>query len=388
MSWNNGNKTLLREEFVNLAKSGTNITQLCYRFNISRKTGYKWINRAKKSSSKNFKDRSCRPHHIVYHVSEEIKDLLISTRCLNPHWGAKKIKAYLINRHIVSHLPATSTINKILSIAGLMKIHQHQRHFAYKRFEYKYPNALWQMDFKGYFSLLNGSNCHPLTIIDDYSRYLLCLTACLNESLENVKPILIKTFSYYGLPDSIVLDHGSCWRTKNQQQWSKLTLWLRRLGIQVIHGKPYHPQTRGKDERLHRTLKVELINDVSMNNLLDAQRQFDLWRHRYNHLRPHEALNLQPPITRYQPSKNHPPKKLEPINYWEDDTIRTIDQNGYIHIDGRHFLLSRSLRGQPVALRPSLDGKNLNIFFCQQKIRSIKMPKLPLKQGRNFFVQD
>src|ERR1700677_908377 len=208
MPWMNGDAKLLREEFVHLAtQPGANVSQLCQQFQIRRKTGYKWIDYSRQPTSKNFADHSKKPHHIVHHVSQETKEQIIATRCVYPHWGAKKIKAYLLNRHVANHLPSIRTINKILAQEELMKIHHNERHFAYKRFEHAYPNALWQMDFKGYFSLLDGSNCHPLTILDDYSRYLICLASCTDESLKVVQPLLLKTFSHYGLPDAIALDN-------------------------------------------------------------------------------------------------------------------------------------------------------------------------------------
>jgi transposase InsO family protein len=386
MPWTNGDTKLLREEFCHLAlQQGTNFSHLCRQFNVSRKTGYKWMKRARERSHPSFADRSKRPHHLTFRISQTIKEKIITARCLHPHWGAKKIKALLLNQKTALTLPSISTINKILAQAELMRIHQHERHTPYKRFEHAYPNALWQMDFKGYFSLLDGNNSHPLTILDDYSRYLLCLAACPNEQLESVKDALIKTFTRYGLPDALVLDNGSCWKPKNKQKWSELTVWLMRLGINIIHGKFYHPQSRGKDERLHRTLKLELINDISMKNLADCQYYFDLWRHTYNHIRPHEALELQPPVTRYQTSKRHFSQHLPPIQYWEDDTIRHVDKNGHIHLAGKSFLLNKALRGYPVALRPSLDGTKLNIFFCQQKVKAIQMPECSIKPGKKCY---
>lgn len=220
MSWSDGNVKILREEFVRLAaQPGANIRKLCQQFNISRKTGYKWIKRAHQLPSLDFADQSRRPHRITRRVSEEIKERIIITRCLYPHWGAKKIKAHLLNCAAASHLPAIRTINKILAEEELTRIHQGERHTPYRRFEHPYPNSLWQMDFKGYFSLTDGNNCHPLTIIDDHSRYLICLTACINQDFKTVQPILIKIFSRYGLPDAIALDHGACWKPKSRQQW-------------------------------------------------------------------------------------------------------------------------------------------------------------------------
>lgn len=386
MPWIIGDIKLLREEFTRLAlQAGASITLLCQQFHISRKTGYKWIARAKQSNHPDFSDHSKRPHHIIHKISKKIQEDVIIARCLHPHWGAKKIKAYLLNRKIVKKLPSLRTIHNILVKEELTNIHKGERHKAYKRFEYAYPNALWQMDFKGYFSLLDGSECHPFTIIDDHSRYLVCLKACIDESMNSVRPALMEAFSRYGLPESMALDNGSCWKPKSRQRWSELTVWLMRLGIQIIHGKPYHPQSRGKDERLHRTLKLELINDISMNNLRDSQRQFDLWRHQYNHTRPHEALNMKPPVTRYQISKRRfYNKPLPPIQYWEDDIIRRVDMNGFLHVAGRNFLLSKALRYQPVALRPSRDGKKIHIFFCQQQIMDIKHPGTHLSQGRGI----
>ena len=382
MPWPKGDVVLLRAEFSSLALRGANIKQLCQQFQISRKTGYKWIHRAEQSTEANFEDQPKQPHHIHYIISNEIKEKIITTRCLYPHWGAKKIKAYWLNHKESVKLPSLGTINKILFNEGLMLIHKNQRHTAYKRFEYAHPNELWQMDFKGYFSLSDGSFCHPLTLIDDHSRYLLELQACPNENFITVKEALIVLFTRYGLPDAIALDNGGCWSPKSKQHWSELTVWFMRLGIKVIHGKPYHPQSQGKDERLHRTLKMELLSETSMKNLSDAQNKFDQWRYQYNYIRPHEALDLKPPATRYQISQRHFKKELLPIQYLEGDIIRHLDVNGILHVDARNISLSKALRNQPVALRPSQDGKKLNIFFCQELIKSIKHPGGPIHQGR------
>jgi transposase InsO family protein len=159
-----------------------------------------------------------------------------------------------------------------------------------QRFERASPNELWQMDFKGHFAMVGGGRCHPLTVLDDHSRYSIGLRACENQQATTVMRELVTMFQQYGLPVQMLMDNGSPWGDSGGQPWTIVTSWLIRLGIRVTHIRPHHPQTQGKDERFHRTLKAEVLRDRSHLDLPACQSDFDPWRDIYNRERPHEAL--------------------------------------------------------------------------------------------------
>ncbi len=163
-----------------------------------------------------------------------------------------------------------------------------------QRFERATPNELWQMDFKGHFKLDQG-RCHPLTILDDHSRFLLGLHACSNQLWQTVQSQLTLTFRAYGLPECMLMDNGSPWGDDRESRHTIFTAWLMRLGVNVTYGRPFHPQTQGKDERLHRTFKAELLQGMQFHTLQECQGQFDAWRDFYNQERPHQALNQKVP---------------------------------------------------------------------------------------------
>lgn len=376
-----------REEFVRLAQlQGSNISELCRRFNISRKTGYKWLKQTSYQKNPNFSNRSSRPKHIHTKVSKNVEDAVLSTRDLYPFWGASKLRAYMLrhemDKKLKEKIPAASTINKILKRNGIISKYVSKQHQPFHRFERSQPNELWQMDFKGYFSIIEG-DCHPLTILDDHSRFSICLQACRDETEQTVKPILTETFMKYGIPDAILMDNGACWRRNPRFRWSRIAIWLMRLGITVIHSSFHHPQTQGKDERFHKTLKTELLNDVSCSTFTECQCQFDHWRHTYNYERPHEALDMGLPASHYSISTRAFPKQLPPIRYFEGDIVRTLDENGSIYLNKRKIILGEALRGLQVAIRPSSNPGEINVFFCQQIIKKIEMSFETLRQGKN-----
>lgn len=384
----------LREEFVRLAKlQNSNISELCRRFGISRKTGYKWLHCVStllKTNKKNkkliFSNKSSRPKHIHKKVNKKMEEAVLAARDLRPFWGAKKLRAYMmrheIDKKLGEKIPAASTINTILKRHGLITKFVSNQHKPFCHFERTQPNQLWQMDFKGYFSTTEDGYCHPLTILDDHSRFSICLEACRNQVIKTVKPILTKIFLRYGLPDEILLDNGACWRNASPYNWSEITIWMLRLGIHVIHGRFYHPQTQGKDERFHRTLKIELLNHTSFKTLAECQKGFDRWRHDYNNERPHESIGMRPPAELYQVSSRKFPKELPLIKYFDDDIVRTVDFNGYIYASKQKIHMCHALRGLPVALRPSENPDETNVFFCQQIVRKLKLSFERLRQGK------
>jgi transposase InsO family protein len=297
---------------------------------------------------------------------------VVKARKAHKAWGGRKLRRWLLRQGYGDEvLPAPSTITEILRRHGLLCPEACASHRPCQRFEHERPNALWQMDFKGHFPTRTG-RCHPFTVLDDHSRYALGLRACGNEREDTVQAALTALFDRYGLPERILADNGSPWGTGGGGPYTALGVWLLRLGVGVVHARPYHPQTLGKDERFHRTLKVELLAGRDFLDLEACQRAFDPWRHVYNHERPHEALDLDVPASRYRPSPRAFPEPLPPIEY-DDKLVRKVQAKGKVHLGGRAYRVPAALRGYPVALRPTLSDGLLDVYFCAHKVAQIAL---------------
>lgn len=372
MAWKVRTKMSERYEFAELAvKENCNFSQLCKSFNISRPTGYKWLKRYKKGDLNSLRDDSRRPHISKNQTSEEIEKLILNLRVKHSSWGGRKLKRRLED---LGHLniPSATTIGNILKRNGYIDKESSNKAKSFIRFEHPNPNDLWQMDFKGWFNM-DKQRCYPLTVLDDHSRYSIVLKACLFERTSVVQPALIDAFRKYGLPKRMTMDNGAPWAGHDRNQLTALTAWLIRLGIKVSHSRPYHPQTQGKDERFHRTLKVELLNHRHYSDLEEVSKSFKIWRDIYNTQRPHEALNMDTPISKYQVSSRVYPEILPPIEYDYDDTVRKINSDGKLSVKGIVFTISRALEGQYIALRSTnIDGV-IDAYYCHQKIKTLDL---------------
>jgi transposase InsO family protein len=269
-------------------------------------------------------------------------------------------------------VPSASTITAILRRHGCLSDRDSTRHTPWQRFEHAAPNELLQMDFKGHFPV-GTERCHSLTVLDDHSRFALCVKACGNEKGVTVQTALTETFRRYGLPQRMTMDNGNPWGADGEYGFSSIELWLIRLGIGVSHSRPYHPQTQGKDERFHRTLQAEVLHYRTFRDLAHCQRHFDRWRDIYNLERPHEALGMDVPASRYRPSPRAFPEVLPSIDYGPDDIVRKVQAKGELFFHGHIFRVSRSLRGYPVALRPDRVDGCFSVFFCHQKVAAIDL---------------
>jgi transposase InsO family protein len=373
MPWKEWSLMLLRREFVELAiQSEANVKQLCDRFGISRKTGYKWLKRYREGKESGLRDRSRRPEHAPERSAVEVEASVLAVRDANPAWGARKIRTRL-EALSGGEVPAGSTIHAILRRHGRVNLSESSKHQAWQRFEREAPNQLWQMDFKGHFALGNGSRCHPLTVLDDHSRYAVCLQGCCDERGHTVQQRLTETFRCYGLPQRMLLDNGSPWGSDSQHPYTPLTVWLLRLGIGVCHSRPRHPQTQGKEERFHRTLKAEVLSGPTFADLGAVQQRLDQWRSIYNHLRPHQALAMAVPSSRYQVSRRNFPETLPPLEYGLGEVVRKVQGHGRIWFRNRVFRIGKAFRGYPVALRPTADDGLWEVFFATHCIARIDL---------------
>ena len=372
MPWKETTAMSERTEFIKRIQGrDANISALCREFGISRPTGYKWLKRYMETGIEGLRDQSRRPHHSPTQTSNEVETAIIQVRTQHPSWGGVKIKAYLARKGCQG-LPAASTITAILQRHELIDPQESSKHRPLQRFERAVPNELWQMDFKGYFKIDQG-NCHPLTVLDDHSRFLVGLQACPDQTWKTVQTHLSHAFRQYGLPECMLMDNGSPWGDDRQTPYTILTAWLLRLGIAITHGRPYHPQTQGKDERLHRTFKAELLTQVQLHDLHDCQDHFDSWRDFYNQERPHQALDHAVPAERYQPSPRSFPETLPPILYAPDDVVRMVDMAGRISFQGHAIKISKAFRYQPVAIRPTVVDGVFNVFYCRFKVSEIDL---------------
>jgi transposase InsO family protein len=355
MPWKDCSIMSIREEFVVLASvDDANVSSLCRRFGISRRTGYKWIARHRVGGAAGLADRSRRPRGSPSRSGEAIEQLVVSVRTEHPAWGPRKLRRVLLNRgHDAAALPAPSTIGQILLRQGLIDPAASAGHRAFVRFEKQHPNELWQMDFKGHVAMLDGQRCHPLTVLDDHSRFALCVRACGNEQTGTVQSALVELFERYGQPSRMLCDNGSPWGSGGgPEPYTFLSVWLLRHGIGVSHGRPRHPQTQGKDERFHRTLIDELLGREPLRDLAQGQERFDDFRQTYNHVRPHEALALDCPITRYRSSpRSYAPDPLAALEYPPGDAVRTVDAAGRLSYRGRCCKIGKPFVGQRLGLR-------------------------------------
>jgi transposase InsO family protein len=373
MPWREQSVMDQREEFVRLALvPGTDKKELCARFGISRSDGYKWLGRYAAEGRAGLADRSRRPHCTPDRTDAAVEAEVLRIRAKsNGAWGGRKI-ARVMRNNGWPLVPAPSTITEILRRNGQLEQRAAQHPGPYRRFERAEPNELWQMDFKGHFPLTRG-RCHPLTVIDDHSRYALALEACADEQDMTVRARLTAAFRRYGLPFVMLMDNGPPWGDNGAQPFTVFTVWLMRLGVRVIHGRPYHPQTQGKDERFHRTLTAEILTASSFRDLCECQSAFDVWRQVYNRERPHDSLGLDVPSSRYRISPRRFPEHLPPIEYGPDDLVRRVDRQGLISFQGRRLRIGKAFAGQPIALRPTLRDGVLGAHFCAQHIAIIDL---------------
>jgi transposase InsO family protein len=361
-----------REELVRLAlMPGSNKSELFQRFGVSSSNGHKWLRRYLLEGPSGLAERSRRPHSSPNRTSPEMEAQVLSLRDRHPAWGGRKLQRRLLDQG-VSGVPSPGTITEILRRNGRLASAAADQHRAFQRFERAQPNELWQMDFKGHFAMAQD-RCHPLGVLDDHSRYLVGLDACGDEREQTVRDRLTAVFHRYGLPEAMLMDNGSPWGDAGGQCWTALTVWLLRLGIWVSHGRPYHPQTQGKQERLHRTLKAELLQGRNLRDLDDCQRAFDAWRPIYNHERPHQALGLATPASRYRPSRRSLPQVLPAIEYGAGDQVRRVDRDGFISFRNRPWRVGKPFRGQPVALRATLQDGVFSLHFCAHRIGMVDL---------------
>lgn len=315
MPWEDKTVEELRKEFAEAAKGSDNFSALCREFGITRKTGYKWVERYE--ANEELSDKSKTPFHIANRTPSDIEEMIISMRIDNPAWGAKKIKAILEREGVL--MPCTKTVNNILNRYGCITPEESAKHKAFIRYEKDNCNEMWQTDFKGEFLMADKKYCYPLNIFDDCSRFLI-MTAPGLSTANMVIPTFKKAFYEYGMPESVLSDNGAQF-AGFRQGFTQFEKWLMNHNVLPIHGRFKHPQTQGKIERMHRTMKNELLKHTVIENIDDANVKLQMWRDKYNNLRPHEALGMRCPAEVYIPS-----------NRTYNDTVKPYEYGGQYHV--------------------------------------------------------
>ena len=360
MPWETDTVMKQREHFVEAAqRHEKSFSALCRDYEISRKTGYKWLNRA--CEGQRLCDQSRCPHRQPSKTAWETEQLILDVRTSNPAWGGRKIKAAL---EAAGHkgIPSAKTCGNILKRYGCISPEESRKHRAFQRFEREKCNDLWQMDFKGDFLLGDGSRCFPLDILDDHSRF--CIQITPKSSATGVKESVMLAFKEYGLPNSILTDNGAQF-SGFRGGYTQFERWLMDLDVLPIHGRIMHPQTQGKVERFHRTMKAEALCTTPAN-LEHAKRLLEDWRWRYNELRPHEALGQKPPASVYQCSCR---KYENPREFVYDEGARMVKVNswGYLRFGPIRVYLSETMKDTYLEIRPG-DGDTFQVIYRNYQI--------------------
>ena len=353
---------------------------LCRRHAISRKTGYKWVQRYRAHGPDGLQDRSRRPHHNPHGIAFAVKQSLIGLRKQHPGWGPKKLLSLLAREHPDWALPSRTSVYNILRAEGLIQPARRRRRVVptAKPFAPAHiPNDVWSADFKGQFSTQDGVCCYPLTVMDHVSRYLLSCQIVKGTRTQDSQEVFKALFSQYGLPKRIRTDNGAPFASIGVGGLSRLSVWWVRLGIMPERIAPGKPQQNGRHERMHRTLKQEALQPPA-STAQAQQRRFDHFRERYNELRPHESLKQCPPASCYRPSQRRMPSGLPPMSYPGHFKQARVNPNGTIWLNGVNVYIGYLLKGETIGLE-QLDNELWEVSFGHLRICRInKNKKEPL----------
>jgi len=385
MAWNERTVEIMREEFVQrvLAQEASKAA-LCREYGISRPTGDKWLQRFLDGQS--MSNRSRAPLSCPGRTAADLEAEIVRFRRLYPALGAVKLRKIMLNKGF-SNLPCARTFNNILQRNGL--IHQEASRAAtpHQRFEKAIPNEMWQADFKGDFRMEDGYRCHTLNIIDDCSRFNLCIEALTNETFSAVKPVMERLFKEYGLPFSFLCDNGNPWGTAQSLGYTQFEVWLMELGILTLHGRVRHPQTQGKEERFNRSFTRECLKGKTFSNKSHAQECFNEYRKFYNEMRPHYALDLDVPAVHYEHSNKQMPEKISTWEYSSEYQLCKVKETGYFNYKGQGFFLSEAFGGKTIAVRESHLPGQITLVFRQFKIGRIDLENRVYTLKRAYLLE-
>ena len=365
MPWNTRNVSDQRHRFViEASQKHKSLAALSASYGISRQTGYVWFKRYQQEGIAGIREHSRRPRHSPQTVAAEVVDAVIEARRQRPDWGAQKLHRVLLDEHPQLPRISVSTVHRILDRAGLLEDGDRHRP-APLRFERARANELWQMDFKGPQGFNQGVG--PLSILDDHSRYVILLEHVGSTQLQPVRMAMQQAFVESGLPEALLIDHGTpWWNGASASGWTELTVWILRQGIPIAFSGFRHPQTQGKVERMHGALQRAARK---RRREFSDQRWLDEFRHEYNHVRPHQTLEMRTPASRWQPSPRafqpDPPEWIYPADV---EPLR-LSGEGQLRWRGRRWEISRALRHQLVGVRV-IENRAL-VYFCKTIVREL-----------------
>jgi transposase InsO family protein len=368
MGWRESSVVEERVRFVVLAnQQERSLRDLCAEFGISRQTGHVWLKRYRAGGATQLSDRSRRPKGSPRKTSAETEQAIVELRQKWPDWGAAKLAKMWEQQHAIGKLHVR-TVHRILERHALIAP-QDRRQKAVSRFERSEPNELWQMDFKGPQGFNRSGGVGPLSVLDDHSRYVVLLRHLGSTQLAGVKSSLEETFQRDGLPETMLMDHGTPW-WNSASPWglTELAVWIMRLGIRLSYSGLCHPQTQGKVERMHGALQQAIRKRKADP---EDQRWLDTFRTEYNQVRPHEGLQMATPASRWKPSPRRFPQSIKEWDYPFTATSLRLNGEGRLRWRGRRWEISYALRGQLVGVETL--GDRAIVYFCRTPMRELDL---------------
>ena len=388
MPWSQTTAMHQRTQFIADHLRGVHsVTELCAQYGISRKTGYKWIERFEERGPAGLEARSRRPLSSPNTTPAHVVSALLQLRRRHPTWGAKKLLKILSGRHRDWALPTRCVACDLLKRHGLVRRKTSRRvigHPGKPADLIRTPNHVWCADFKGQFRMGNGQYCYPLTVTDGFSRFLLGCHGLPSTATAGTKPIFTRLFHEYGLPQFIRTDNGVPFATNTLARLSMLSAWWVRLGVMPQLIQPGNPQQNGRHERMHKTLKAETTRPPA-HAMRSQQVKFDRFRREFNHVRPHEALNQNTPASAHVPPSRAMPSKLPPLEYPDRYEKRYVSANGGIRWNKQWVNVSSTCIGEYVGLEGIDDGV-WSVFFGALRLGRLDERKMRIEDayGRLF----
>jgi transposase InsO family protein len=368
----------LRLALVHLVRQlGTPVAEAARRFGVSRRTAHKWLARHDADPAAPLADRPRRPRRSPARTPDAVERACLDVRD-RYNWGPRKIHHFLKQQQQQQQqqqVPAVRTVADILRRHGRVRPPGPPPLPEPQRFEHARPNDLWQLDHKGAVEV-DRRRVWPLCVVDDHSRYCLAFEPCPDLTMATAWAILWRLFGDVGLPDRVLADNAfGKMGTPRPAGISWFDARLVRLGVRPTHGRPYHPQTQGKVERLNGTAAREL---VGFNARRDRVEHFAAdcrrWRDTYNVLRPHEAGGDRPPVTRWVPSPRPRPAALPAVAYDAGAAVRRVDGRGAISFRGCRILCGQGIAGEPVRVEER--DRELAVFYGWKEIRRLSTDQL------------
>mgnify|MGYP002725719073 CR=1 FL=1 len=340
------------------------MAELCRQYDISRRVGYKWLDRYRQHGVHGLEDLSRAPHVHPNEIPPQLCERIVELRGEHPFWGAKKLKAYLEKREPGTRWPARSTINALLKARNLTKPRRRRRRAPGRATPLTVgdrPNLVWTADHKGWFKTRDGQRCYPLTICDDFSRFLIVCQTQNSCAYKEARPVFERAFREYGVPDVIRSDNGSPFASASLTGLTRLSAWWARLGVLPERIDAGCPEQNGRHERMHRTLKQETTEPPGSTHRTQ-QRTFDDFRHMYNDERPHEALDMACPADLYYPAPRDYPERQDEQTYPDDVAVRRVGSGGTFKYDGATLYLTRLLKDELVGIEQT-DRRYAKVHF-------------------------